>query len=281
LLNTWSSREAVCGAYAQATSEHDLYGAILNAGITHFGDHLDLSWSEFKRLLDTNVSAVAQLTHLAVPYLLEKKQGGGVMLVASMAGVTPVPYQSAYSGTKAFLVAFGHGLWHELRGTEVSLTTFVPGGIATEMMDDNGLSKHFGRGGLFIQSAETCARGALQAFKRRKHTHVPGLVNQAGVLASKLLPRSFMVGQVASEYRKALAHQPRVFAPLQRAAVDAEAHAMLAPVEQVAGHEHDGVRVEQPRARERDGNPGARGVHLQRDPEQRHARREPDRKGHP
>ncbi len=191
--------------YREATAEHDVYGAILNAGVTHFGQHVDLPWADFKQLIDTNVTAVALLTHLFLPHMLGKQQSGGVMLVASMTGVTPVPYQSAYSGSKAFLVAFGHGLWHELRHTDVSVTTFVPGGIATEMMDMNGLSNHFGKGGMFIQSAEACAREALNAFKRRKHTHVSGFVNQAGVLASKLLPRSFVVGQIASEYRRALA----------------------------------------------------------------------------
>jgi uncharacterized protein len=193
--------------FREATDGRDLYGAILNAGITHFGEHLDLSWPEFKALIDTNVNAVAQLTHLLLPYLIERKQSGGLMLVASMAGVTPVPYQAAYSGTKAFVVAFGHSLWHELKDRDVSVTTFVPGGIATEMSDNSGLSDYFGTGGLFIQSPEACARDALSAFQRRKHTYVPGLVNQVGVVAGKLLPRSLMVAQVASEYRKALARK--------------------------------------------------------------------------
>jgi short-subunit dehydrogenase len=127
------------------------------------------------------------------------------MLVASMTGVTPVPYQAAYSGSKAFLVSFGHCLWHELRHTDISITTFVPGGIATEMSDNSGLSKHFGASSMYIQSPEQCAREALLAFRQRKHTHVAGFINRAGVVASKLLPRSFMVGQVAAEYRKALA----------------------------------------------------------------------------
>lgn len=202
------SREAeVERVFQEATAEHDILGVVLNAGITHFGEHLELPWLDFKRLIDTNITGVAQLTHFFLPYLLAKQQGGGVMLVASMAGVTTVPYQSAYSGTKAFLVAFGHGLWHELRHTDVSVTTFLPGGIATEMMESNGLSAYFGKGGMFIQSVEACAREALFAFKRRKHTHVAGFVNQAGVIAGKLLPRSFMVGQVASEYRKALARK--------------------------------------------------------------------------
>jgi len=191
--------------FSESIEGRDIYAVILNAAVTHFGDHFELSWDDFKSMIDINVNAVALLTHLYVPYLLEQKQGGGVMLVASLAGLTPVPYQSGYTGTKAFLVGFGHGLWHELRGREVSITTFVPGGIATEMTELSGLTDYFGSGGLFIQSASDCARAALLAFKRRKHTYVPGFVNQAGVLACKLLPRSLMVAQLAAEYRKALA----------------------------------------------------------------------------
>jgi uncharacterized protein len=190
--------------FSEASQGRDIYAVILNAAITHFGDHFELSWPEVKRIIDVNVNAVAQLTHAFVPYLLAKGQGGGVMLVASLAGVTPVPYQSAYSGTKAFLLGFGHGLWHELRGRDVSITTFVPGGIATEMTELAGLGHYFGTGGLFMQSASACAGAALSAFAQRRHTYVPGLVNQVGVLASKLLPRSVMVGRVAAEYRKAL-----------------------------------------------------------------------------
>lgn len=192
-------------AFQEATAEHDVYGAILNAGTTYFGEHLKLSWEELKAMLDVNVNAVALLTHLFVPYLLDKHQQGGVMLVGSMSGVTTVPYQTAYSATKAFLFGFGHGLWHELRDRDVSLTTFVPGGIATEMSEKSGLANYFGRGGFFVQSAEACARDALDAFRRRKHTYVAGFANQAGVVVGKILPRSVMVGQVAAQYRKALA----------------------------------------------------------------------------
>src|SRR5687768_7957636 len=80
--------------FQEATAEHDIYGVVLNAGVTHFGEHLDLPWLDFKKLIDTNVTGVAQLAHVFLTYLLGKQQGGGVMLVASMAGVTTVPYQS-------------------------------------------------------------------------------------------------------------------------------------------------------------------------------------------
>jgi len=47
------------------------------------------------------------------------------MLVTSLTGLMPVPFQAAYSGTKAFLTAFGTALAHELRGTKISVTVFA------------------------------------------------------------------------------------------------------------------------------------------------------------
>jgi short-subunit dehydrogenase len=64
-------------------------------------------------MLHVNVTSTVRLTTGLLPYLEETGEGGGLMLVASTAGITPVPYQAAYSGTKAFLVHFGgtHKAW--------------------------------------------------------------------------------------------------------------------------------------------------------------------------
>jgi short-subunit dehydrogenase len=122
----------------EATRGRELYAAILNAGITHFGPHEQLEWSEFQRMLDTNVTGVTRMTGLIIPKLEALAQGGGLMIVASMAGITPVPYQTHYSATKAFLVHLGCGLWHELQGHPLSITTFAPGGVVTEMTGAQG-----------------------------------------------------------------------------------------------------------------------------------------------
>jgi len=198
------SREAdVDRVFAEAIGLGDVYGVILNAGVTHFGEHRDLSWEGFQSMLATNVTSAVRLTSLFVPYLVKEGSGGGILLVSSMAGLMPVPYQSAYSGTKAFLVNFGRGLWHELHGTRVSITTFAPGGIATELTESSGLGQHF-KSSVTIMPAEECARSALQGFVKRKYLHVPGWFNRLAAFLSRFLPQRLLVGAVGAEYRKAL-----------------------------------------------------------------------------
>src|SRR4051812_39142234 len=94
-------------ALEHATKGRQLYAAVLNAGVTHFGNYHELTWNEFEAMLQTNVTSIVRMTTALVPYLEKNAPGGGIMLVSSMAGITPLPYQAAYSGTKAFVIHFG------------------------------------------------------------------------------------------------------------------------------------------------------------------------------
>jgi uncharacterized protein len=128
-----SKPQDVDRVFEEATAAGEVYGVILNAGVTHFGKHFELDWSSFNNMLATNVTSVVRLVNLFTPYLINNGQGGGVMLVSSMAGLLPVPFQSAYAGTKAFITNFSLSLSEELRGELVSVTVFSPGGIDTAM----------------------------------------------------------------------------------------------------------------------------------------------------
>ncbi|MEY4581604.1 MAG: hypothetical protein RL701_6307, partial [Pseudomonadota bacterium] len=182
----------------------EVQAVILNAGVTHFGHHHELSWDDFETMLDTNVRSAMRFAHHFVPYLLGKDHGGALMLVTSMTGLYPVPFQTAYSSTKAFLNSFGIGLHHELVGRNISITTFAPGGIATEMTENNGLLAHFG-GGLQIQSADFVAREAVDALVERRFLEVPGYFNRLQVFLPRFLPRRLVGRVVAGAYQKALA----------------------------------------------------------------------------
>jgi uncharacterized protein len=203
-----AKREDVDRVFTEATNGADVQAVVLNAGITHFGHHHDLSWEEFEKMLDTNVKSVARLTHHFIPYLLGKDQAGAIMLVTSLAGLQPLPFQTAYSSTKAFLTTFGLGLNHELAGKNISITTFAPGGIATEMTESNGLAAHFGKS-MQIQAAALVAREAVDAIVQRRYLYVPGQLNRFQLFLPRLLPRRLVGRVLANTYQKALEARPR------------------------------------------------------------------------
>lgn len=185
-------------AMVARAAEYPLYGAILNAGVTHFGPHGDLGWDQFSAMLNTNVASIVRATTPLLSQL--EQQDGGLMLVSSMAGILPVPYQTAYSATKAFLVHFGCGLSHEYKGRKVSITTYAPGGIVSEMTE----GESFNPLRRWLMPSEQAAREGVSALRRRKYLHVPGLGNRVGSAFMGMLPRQFVTEIVANQYREAL-----------------------------------------------------------------------------
>jgi uncharacterized protein len=194
------SREEEAERLFEAATSVDLHAAVLNAGITHFGHHDELSWSRFKEMLSLNIVTTTRLTSLLLPYLERRAEHGAVMLVSSMAGLAPTPYQSAYSATKAFLVNYGCSLHHEMAPRGVSITTFAPGGIITEMTQGERFNALKG----WLMPVDVCARAAVKAMVRREYLTVPGLVYRLGSVLTRLLPQRFFAGRLAAQYRKSL-----------------------------------------------------------------------------
>ena len=90
----------------------------------------DALLSDWKTMIDTNVTALVTLTHAALPTLIERK--GAIINISSVAGVYPYPGGNAYGGSKAFVSQFSLGLRCDLHGTGVRVTTIEPGMAETE-----------------------------------------------------------------------------------------------------------------------------------------------------
>jgi short-subunit dehydrogenase len=185
---------------SESIANGNLYGAILNAGVTYFGRHTELPWDNFESILKTNVIGVVRMTNSLVKHFDKPGAVGGVMLVSSMAGFFPVPYQAAYSATKAFITAFGNALHNELQNPDFSITVFSPGGIATEMTDNSKFNDLKG----WLMPVSEAAKEGIHAFITRKYNYVPGLLNRIGNVFMNFLPKRFISGKMSKVYLKSL-----------------------------------------------------------------------------
>ena len=86
--------------------------------------------AQWKQMIDTNVTALATLTHALLPTLIERK--GAILNVSSVAATYPYPGGNVYGGTKAFVSQFSLGLRSDLHGTGVRVTSIEPGMAETE-----------------------------------------------------------------------------------------------------------------------------------------------------
>jgi serine 3-dehydrogenase len=85
---------------------------------------------QWNTMIDTNIRALAALTHKMLPSLIERK--GAIINISSVAASYPYPGGNVYGGTKAFVTQFSLGLRSDLHGTGVRVTSFEPGMTETE-----------------------------------------------------------------------------------------------------------------------------------------------------
>jgi len=161
-----------------------------NAG---FGDYTlfhSSDWSKQKRMIDLNVTAVADFTYLFGNEM--KKRGyGRILNVASMAGFFAIPYFGTYCATKAFVLNFSLAVNEELRGTGVSVTALCPGPVDTGFENAANLkyTKLFMTG---AYSAEKIAKAGYRAVMKEKAVQYGGFVVALLNFASRLLPRTLV-----------------------------------------------------------------------------------------
>jgi uncharacterized protein len=175
-----------------------LSAAILNAGVTHFGHHHELSWPQFQAMFNTNAVSSARITSELAAHARKLEAPLSIMLVTSLQGFIPMPYFAAYSGTKGFLTNFGLALAHELKGSGVKVQVFTPSGIATEQTS----GERFAAVASFLMPAEVVARKVLAALHSGQILGTSmGLLERLGLALERLLPRQVAIFFMGRVYR--------------------------------------------------------------------------------
>jgi NADP-dependent 3-hydroxy acid dehydrogenase YdfG len=117
---------------AEATSGIDRLDVLVHsAGVADVGPLSETSVDQWRRTLEVNVTAVAELTRLLLPAL--RVAGGHVVLINSGAGLRANPGWGAYAASKFALRAYGDVLRAEEAGNGLRVTSVHPGRVATDM----------------------------------------------------------------------------------------------------------------------------------------------------
>lgn len=92
----------------------------------------DALLSDWKTMIDTNVTALVTLTHALLPTLIARK--GALINISSTAAIYPYTGGNVYAGSKAFVSQFSLNLRADLHGTGVRVTAIEPGMAETEFI---------------------------------------------------------------------------------------------------------------------------------------------------
>jgi uncharacterized protein len=172
-----------------------------NAGFGTWGRFWELDPDPEAGQVRLNCEAVVVLTRAFVPGMVERGRGG-IINVASTAGMQPLPYEAVYAATKAFVRSFSAALRTELRGTGVKLLNVDPGPVATEWQEVAGYRDPDATMGVpgKIGPAQVVAE-ALDAFDRDRGSLVPGGVIRWFLRLNAPVPTALKLRVVERAYR--------------------------------------------------------------------------------
>jgi uncharacterized protein len=103
----------------------------LNAGIGVSGRFDQTPLDSELDVVDLNVRSTVHLAKLVVRDMVAAGRGR-VLVTSSIAAVAPVPYNTTYAASKAFVHSFAEGLREELKDTGVTVTSLMPGPTDTD-----------------------------------------------------------------------------------------------------------------------------------------------------
>jgi len=171
-----------------------------DAGFGTSGPFLEHDPARDAEQVRVNCEAIVTLTHAFLPGMVERRRGG-VINVASSAGMQPIPYESVYAATKAFVISFTDALHVELRGSGVRVLCVNPGPVPTEWQGIAGYEE--GRVGVVPGriSAEQVVREALDAYDRGRRSVIPGRVIRWFIRLTQPSPRAIQLRITERLYR--------------------------------------------------------------------------------
>lgn len=169
-----------------------------NAGFGTYGRIWEIEEGRDAELVRLNCEAVVVLTRAFLPAMLERRRGG-VIVVASTAGMQPLPYEATYAASKAFALSYTEALSEELRGSSVRALAVNPGPVPTEWQqvaghDDVGVVP----GEI---PAEQCVAEALEAWDAGRRSVIPGRLMRWVMRGSRLGPKALQLRVAERLYR--------------------------------------------------------------------------------
>jgi len=155
-----------------------------NAGFGAFGTFNETDLEKEIKLINTNITALHILTKLFLKDM-EEKNSGRILNVSSIASFAPGPLMAAYYSSKAYVLRLSQAIYKELKKkkSKVHISILCPGPVATEFNDVAGV--HFS---LKPLSSEYVAKYAIDKTLQNKLMIVPGFMNKAVRILSKLAP---------------------------------------------------------------------------------------------
>jgi short-subunit dehydrogenase len=165
---------------------------INNAGLLDFIALKDQSEERIYEIINTNVTALIQLTRGAVGDF-QARNSGHFLFIGSIFGSLGFPHFATYCATKFAVHGFSQALRRELVNTNIGVTYVAPRGIATPMNDANTVAM-WAKSGNKMDDPETVANIVVQALENEKQEVFIGQPQSFFAWLNGVAPRLVNIG---------------------------------------------------------------------------------------
>lgn len=174
----------------EAIAGRDVEVLIANAGRGLGHAFLDQDLAQIRHVIDTNITGTVALVH-KVGGRMKQRGHGRILVTGSIAGFVPGTYHAVYNASKAFIESFTNALRAELKGSEITVTTLMPGATQTEFFARAGmLDTRVGQGRK--ADAASVARTGFDAMMNGEAEVVAGWQNKIMAAIATVVPASVL-----------------------------------------------------------------------------------------
>ena len=132
-----TDEESVARAMEKSMSHlGQLDGLVNNAGIVRLGENLQASSDDWEAQMQVNVIGIHNCCNAFAKLLIEKKQAGSIVNIASNCGKVGYPNMAGYNASKAAVISLTRSLSGELSEHNINVNAVCPGGVRTPMLEE-------------------------------------------------------------------------------------------------------------------------------------------------
>ena len=176
----------------------DIEVLVNNAAQGQYGKFVETDIQRELEMIRLNIVGYLVLSKLFLKEMVARDRGK-ILQVASIGGKLPGPMQSVYHATKAFIVSHTDALVNELKETNITITSLMPGPTDTDFFNKAGMedTKMVQEGSL--SDPAKVAKDGYEALMKGKDYVISGVKNKIQVASAEILPDSIAAKQVEKQ----------------------------------------------------------------------------------
>jgi uncharacterized protein len=141
---------------------------------------MELPIEQHLAMIRIHIEATVRFCHAALP-AMKKRGKGAIINMASFGGFIPMPNNSTYNASKAYLISFSDSLSYEVENFGITVQVLCPSFTRTEIFDIAGLPAENIQIPYFMwMSTDEVVMTSLRALAKKQRIVTPRLSYQLG-----------------------------------------------------------------------------------------------------